>query len=947
MNWDLIKATVLSNMDIRAEAVAIGIEFTATEPNADGWLTCWAFDRPHGDSPNAGVNVASDNGALGRYHDFGGDGEKLSFFDLAAKLGKFPDWQAALKHYAEGTGVVLPSSNGKKKNKRPAVDQIKFLPDNDIDLTRWAKAKSPVTLEAVKAAGAKLCKWPAKAKSESQFLCVAFPAYRATQEASGWILYRVNGEDFPAMGDKLTARKTHNLRGSKDGWVYVGGEAAFKAASVIWKTEGIPDALAIFPHLPDGHAVATNIAGAGGAAKCPLAHWKNKRVNAIGDADKTGQAGVATFANAVARYSDDVRNIQLPYPATADHGKDLRDYFAEGNTFADLLSAAEAAEPVKHEPMTIKERQDAGMRHPVEITPDEFIAIGEGIAGLAVDSTLFQRQGQLVKLIRIPEDEIEFGIKRIRHTPKLIAAKPHYIRELITRRCFVHKIVESDEDDNIRQIAPPDWLYRGITERGHWDDIKTIAGFTEVPILRADGTILNAPGYDPDSKMVYLCDGEPPTIPDKPTHAQAVAARDHLMDVFHDFPFASGHDRAAALVGILTKFCRDCIPGCVPMFLIESADAGTGKGLYCDITGIITTGREMPKMCNPTDVEETRKAITSCLMAGDSTIVLDNIRGTLGNSAIDKALTDTIWQDRILGGNQMGTWPMRIVFYATGNNPTIGGDTFRRIVRIRMEADCENPSERTAFKYPRLKQHVRKNRLDYVIDALTILRAFIVAGRPQAKLPAFGSYDEWSDTVRQAVVWVGMDDPVVSASTLASNADTKRAAFRAMVELWGTIDPHREGLTAAKLIKRVSSGDEWDEFREVLSDLGCMKNGSLDSRQIGNKFREFDGRVVGEYRFGKAGSYKRAVQWVVRKITQSGECGESGESHPPHQEFFPETIPEEEQNYTQGETHSPHSPHSPPARCQDCKTCGFEPATDCDRDDCPTVPPKGADCQIA
>src|SRR5690606_14658084 len=136
----------------------------------------------------------------------------------------------------------------------------------------------------------------------------------------------------------------------------------------------------------------------------------------------------------------------------------------------------------------------------------------------------------------------------------------------------------------------------------------------------------------------------------------------------------------------------------------------TGKGLYCDVAGIIATGREMPKMNNPPNVEETRKAITSCLMAGDSTIVLDNIR-TLGNSAIDKALTDTVWKDRILGGNEMGSWPMRMVFYATGNNPEVGGDTFRRIVRIRVEADCENPSERSGFRYPRIKQHVRQHRL--------------------------------------------------------------------------------------------------------------------------------------------------------------------------------------------------------------------------------------------
>ena len=291
----------------------------------------------------------------------------------------------------------------------------------------------------------------------------------------------------------------------------------------------------------------------------------------------------------------------------------------------------------------------------------------------------------------------------------------------------------------------------------------------------------------------------------------------------------------------------------------------------------------------------------------------------------------------------MGEWPMRIVFFATGNNPTIGGDTFRRIVRIRMEADCENPSERTAFKYPRLKQHVRTNRVQYVIDALTILRAYIVAGRPKAKLPAFGSYEEWSDLVRQCVVWVGMDDPIVSASTLAGDGDTKRAAFKAMVELWETIDPKREGMTASQIVEQVADGPKHQALREALAEMGCVKEGKLNARQTGYRFREFKGRVVGEYRFqGEKGN--GGVKWVARQITPKGDDGDDDDDHSPLYVGKGVDI----RGNIEGENPTPGgnivtitpivTPIVTPTNPPQCQACGFDPSPDCDREGCPTPP---------
>ena len=43
---------------------------------------------------------------------------------------------------------------------------------------------------------------------------------------------------------------------------------------------------------------------------------------------------------------------------------------------------------------------------------------------------------------------------------------------------------------------------------------------------------------------------------------------------------------------------------------------------------------------------------------------------------------------------------------------------------------------------------------------LTVLRAFVVAGRPGLdKLTPFGRFEDWSNLVRGALVWLGEPDP--------------------------------------------------------------------------------------------------------------------------------------------------------------------------------------------
>ena len=266
----------------------------------------------------------------------------------------------------------------------PFTDQIEFLENDQEKLNSWAKSKPPLTGKAADEAGARLCLWPKKAPHNKQLECVAFPAFQGPDKPSGWILYRLNGEDFPKIENGPGQRKTHLLRGSADGWVIPGGRSSVESAHTIIKVEGVPDALALYPWLPVGTVVVTNTHGAKSAKNCPVDVFTGKRVIVIGDTDIPGIDGANSLAREVAPYVSEVKVIIPDGEITESGGKDLRDTLNENQwkginhqaTVDALILKAEKSEPIQiplDEPLQENYRQDSVLEgykpFPVERLP--------------------------------------------------------------------------------------------------------------------------------------------------------------------------------------------------------------------------------------------------------------------------------------------------------------------------------------------------------------------------------------------------------------------------------------------------------------------------------------------------------------------------------------------------------------------------------------------------
>jgi hypothetical protein len=540
-------------------------------------------------------------------------------------------------------------------------------------------------------------------------------------------------------------------------------------------------------------------------------------------------------------------------------------------------------------------------RPEIVITTQEHEVNAQAADALGRDSSLFQRGGLLVRMVRDTSPAAR-GVRRAL-APRIDPLPPALLRERLAACARWVNVRETQEGPVIEDAHPPVWCVAAVHARADWPGVRYLDAVVDHPVLRPDGTVLSAPGYDPATGLLLETEGDPPAVPNAPTYPQAVAARDELLGVVADFPFEGEAHKSAWLASVLTPLARFAFPGPAPLFLVDANVRGAGKGLLLDCTCRILTGERFTVATYTADEDELRKRITSLALAGDRLVLFDNLEGRFGNATLDAALTATSWTDRVLGSNRMARAPLFVTWFATGNNVAVGADTARRICHVRLESSEERPEERSDFRHPDLLAYVAGRRQALLGAALTILRAYWVAGRPDQGLSPWGSFDGWSRLVRSAVAWVGLPDPGLTRVQLQDQTDTTAEGMALLLRCWECMDSGRRGLTAGEVIDRLfrhppEDPPEWHaEMRDAIEALV----GRGDSRALGTRLRSFRRRIFGGRFIDRAGQQRRAARWAVYPAAEfrarredthhthhthpegpdppprGGECGECGE----------------------------------------------------------------------
>jgi hypothetical protein len=490
-----------------------------------------------------------------------------------------------------------------------------------------------------------------------------------------------------------------------------------------------------------------------------------------------------------------------------------------------------------------------GRKPNIRLDTEEYRAIAETIQALTADPNIYQRGGLLVRILRSADQHD--GIRRD-GTATIGALPQANLRERMTN-CATFSILTKQDGEILELPAhPAPWLVSAVDARADWPGIRHLLGVSDAPVLRADGSVWQTPGYDGHTGVLYEPSGQFPPVPDAPTIDDARRALASLLEVTCDFSFENEDHRAAWLAGLLTPLARFAFSGPSPLFLIDANVRAAGKGLLAQTIGWIVLGREMPVSSYTHEPEEMRKKITAIAIAGDRLVLLDNLEGRFGNDALDRALTSTRWKDRVLGKSEMVDLPLLPAWYATGNNVAVATDTARRIIHVRLDVLDEHPEDRTGFQHPNLIAWIREYRGRLLSDAMTILAAYFRAGQPSQNLSPFGSFEGWSNAVRQAVVWVGMSDPCLTRTRLAEMADTTSDALAQLISAWQAYDIQGHGWVISELLEQLYGSDLQPENRErmamrtALENLvGCAPGKVPTPRQVAGKLRSYRRRVIG------------------------------------------------------------------------------------------------------
>ncbi len=316
--------------------------------------------------------------------------------------------------------------------------------------------------------------------------------------------------------------------------------------------------------------------------------------------------------------------------------------------------------------------------------------------------------------------------------------------------------------------------------------------------------------------------------------------------------------------------------------LVDANARGSGKGLLVDTIAIITTGRPISRSPQPRDDDELRKHITSIARAGTPAALIDNITGKFTYRSFDAALTcEGRWADRILGQTARREWPLPTVWFLTSNNAALSSDTARRVLPIRLLSDAEHPEDRRDFAHSDLKSWIVGERPRLVCAALTILRAYHEAERPQTEMVPWGSFVEWGRMIRQCLVWLGLPDPVHARHELRERADVDRGAIATVLCEIEQCTPDGTVISAAELLKH-SAGRA--ELRAAIDELSPPRAGvDLTAQRLGSLLRSLRDRVVDGLRLEGHIGHGGALRWRVREVHSSPEGVDRHHRHQRHQ----------------------------------------------------------------
>ena len=409
-----------------------------------------------------------------------------------------------------------------------------------------------------------------------------------------------------------------------------------------------------------------------------------------------------------------------------------------------------------------------------------------------------------------------------------------------------------------KAIDAPDKVARVLlTDRGRWKVLPVLNGIVQTPFLRVDGSICETPGYDPASKLLFKTDVTFPPIPQYPSRNDALAAIELYEDLIKTFPFVGSASRSVALTAMYTSLDR-CSMSTAPLHAFNSPVARTGKSKLVDLCAVLATGERMAVIGQGYSDDEFVKCLDAALLAGHRAISIDNCERPLKSDHLCRILTQTKVNLRTLGSSTLVEILMNSAMFATGNNLTFSGDVIYRALMCSMDANTEHPGLRP-FESDVIAE-AQARRVELVVAALTILRAWHIAGARPASPPPFGGFEDWSFRIREPLIWLGRADPCETCAEI-QGSDPHRAELLAVIEQWKRLLVLDQGYTVQQIISQALV--DTDFHNALLAVATSRSSAAVNGTRLGIWLNRIKGKIVGGLRVIQCGYAQGCQLWML------------------------------------------------------------------------------------
>jgi hypothetical protein len=449
--------------------------------------------------------------------------------------------------------------------------------------------------------------------------------------------------------------------------------------------------------------------------------------------------------------------------------------------------------------------------------------------------TVYQRGGVLARL-RLQPDTGAVSLE-----PLVDAA----LRGVLARAANWRKIRDTKQGEVWEEDAPPLEVVKDLANLPGWDGIPVIRSVTECPIFSEAGDLIELPGFHPAARIYYR--PAPglvvPAVSAKPGRDDVDAARALLLvDLYGDFPFKDDASKAHALAALLLPFVRMLIDGPTPLHLLDAPTEGTGKTLLANCIAVVATGRAAEATGEGNCNEEWRKRLTAALLEAPPIILLDNLNEVLDSGALAAVLTTRVWKDRILGQSKTAVVPNTALWLGSGNNTRLSREMIRRTVWSRLDAGTETPWERAKFRHPNLLRWATENRGRLVWAALTLVQAWLAAGRPAGRR-TLGMFDSWAEVVGGILDVAGVPGLLENMDQFRKERADVAGEWRAFVAAWW--NKHQGQAVGVKDLFELAI--EQQLLDSVLGDKGERSQRT----RLGNALVRMTDRVVAGYKISR------------------------------------------------------------------------------------------------